>query len=358
MNIRKNKDKKFTDIINKLEIDETFTKLKNKQRKFNKFIDGIVPEEHFNYMADLIELPLTDKKFKYLLVVLDLATNLFDIEPLKNKESQTTLDGLKAIFKRKILILPEISLKTDDGKEFKASFNKFLKENDIFHKVSYPYRKNQMSPVESLNNSIGRILMNYLNKITIQLDNGEDYTNWTDILPQLRKQLNEYRERDLNKLKQYQSKQFHNPLIAKPKFNVGDFVHYKLNKPQNIRGLDVPDATRFRNGDRRYSIDAREIISIIEYPNPPYHRYKLHDLNNISFSHYELLKSEKDDNFLEVKKIIGRRVINKRIHYLVWFKGELKKQALWLLKDELIKDGLEQELKDYDKESKKKKKKR
>jgi hypothetical protein len=61
-----------------------------------------VPEKDFNYMSDLIELPQTDKGFKWLLVVMDLATNLFDIEPMKNKTAETTLNSFKAIIKRKI----------------------------------------------------------------------------------------------------------------------------------------------------------------------------------------------------------------------------------------------------------------
>lgn len=36
-------------------------------------------------MSDLIVLPETNEGYKYLLVVLDLATNLFDYQPIKRK---------------------------------------------------------------------------------------------------------------------------------------------------------------------------------------------------------------------------------------------------------------------------------
>ena len=102
-------------LLNKLEIDETLTKAPKKQKIFNKVKDNVTPIEDYNYMADLLELPTTKKGFKWLLVVVDLANDAFDIEPLKNKESKTTLQGLKNIFKRDILKVPEMSFTTDGG---------------------------------------------------------------------------------------------------------------------------------------------------------------------------------------------------------------------------------------------------
>ena len=64
---------------------DRYVYIDNKQKKYNKFISAIVPEPNFNYMSDLIELPTTTEHYKWLLVVVDLATNLFDIEPMKNK---------------------------------------------------------------------------------------------------------------------------------------------------------------------------------------------------------------------------------------------------------------------------------
>jgi hypothetical protein len=45
-------------------------------------------------MADLLELPETKKGFKYLLVVVDLATDEFDIEPITNNKSLTVVDAI------------------------------------------------------------------------------------------------------------------------------------------------------------------------------------------------------------------------------------------------------------------------
>ena len=59
--------------------DEFYTKFDNKQKKFNRFINSVVPEEDFNYMGDLLLLPETKEGYKYLLVILDLATSEFDM---------------------------------------------------------------------------------------------------------------------------------------------------------------------------------------------------------------------------------------------------------------------------------------
>jgi len=223
----KKDNSKFSNVLNKLKIDEFYTKFDKKQKKYNKFINSIVPEKDFNYMADLIVMPKTSEGFKYLLVVDDLATNLFDVEQMKNKTAKETLQAYKNIIKRKILTLPEISFKTDNGIEFKGEFDAYLKDNKILHKLSKPYNHKQQAPIEGLNKTITRILMNYLNDKELELD--KSYNNWTDILPQVRQEVNIFRERDLDKLKKYQSKHYHDSIKSgKPDYNIGDFVHYRI----------------------------------------------------------------------------------------------------------------------------------
>jgi hypothetical protein len=57
-------------------------------------------------MLDLIELPETKQKFKYLVVIVDLATSEIDIEPIKNKTPLNVKKSIETIFKRKYLKLP------------------------------------------------------------------------------------------------------------------------------------------------------------------------------------------------------------------------------------------------------------
>lgn len=349
----------FKSILDNLDIDETLTKGKNlKQKNYNKFADSVVPEPDFNYMADLLFLPETTKKFKYLFVITDLATRKFDIEPMKNTLSLSSVTAMKAIVKRGILKLPEISIKTDGGSEFKSNFNTYLTKHKIYHSVGTAHRKTQMAPVERLNKSLGRLFMQYLNKMEEKLD--EDYTNWTDIVPQVRKELNDFRERDIDKLKEYQSESFFDSDKAgKPKFEEGQFVHYRLLVPQTVRGHKVND-TKFREGDRKYSIDTKKIITILYYPDAPFYRYKLQGLPHISYTDNELMLStvadgDEEETTYIVKKVIGSKIMKKEVYYLVWWRGYLKADATWEKGTELIKDGLIKYIDAYKKEANKKK---
>jgi len=330
--------KSFKSILDNLNIDETLTKSKPKQKGYNKFANSVVPEEDFNYMTDLLQLPKTKEGFQYLFVITDLATNKFDIEPIKDTKSESAVKALKTIVKRGILKLPEISIKSDGGSEFKGAFDTYLKKEGIYHSVGTAYRKTQLAPVERLNRSLARLLMNYLNKKEVETRGV--YMNWTDILPTIRTDLNEFRERDIDKLKEYQSKSYFDASKAKtPEFNIGDVVHYKLMKPVTIRGHQIKD-TKFREGDRRFSIDTKEVINILYYPDEPFYRYKLKGLPHISFSSNELKTGTNKETTYVVKAIIGSKQMNKIKYYLVWYKGELKKDASYQKASDLIEDGL------------------
>ena len=117
-------------------------------------------------MCDLLFLPKTPApdEYNYLLVVTDIYNSKFDIEPIKNKESQTVLDALLKIFKKDYLDKPKASISTDNGTEFKAVFNKYLYNNNIYHKIASTSRHTQQANVKSLNRILGKILMVYLSK--------------------------------------------------------------------------------------------------------------------------------------------------------------------------------------------------
>ena len=97
--------------------------------------------------------------YKCLLVIVDLASDKFDIEPIKNKDSSTVLNAMKKIYARGILKQPYSSLKTDSGTEFKGVFHKWLWDNDIFHKVGSPNRHKALANVENLNRQLGEVII-------------------------------------------------------------------------------------------------------------------------------------------------------------------------------------------------------
>jgi hypothetical protein len=90
---------KIQSILDKIGVDETHTK--KQKHKFDKVRDNTFPKGGYNEMADLLMLPTTKEGYKYLLCIVDLWSNMFDIEPLKNKTAEATLEGMMNIFKRK-----------------------------------------------------------------------------------------------------------------------------------------------------------------------------------------------------------------------------------------------------------------
>jgi len=344
--LRENSDQSFKDVIKDLSINEFYTKQDTKQ-KYNKFITSVVPEKDFNFMSDLVEMPTTSKGYKWILVVLDLATNEFDIEPMKNKTAEVTRNAFKNIVKRGILGLPEISLKTDGGTEFKGAFHKYLEDHGVMHKTAMPYRKQQMGPVESLNKTVARILMTYLNDKSAEI--GKDYNDWTDILDMVREEVNSFRKRDLDKLKEYQSKRYFDPTVAgDPEYQIGQYVHWKIDRPTNINGDPIND-NKFRMGDRIFSVETRKIVDVLCFPSKPYYRYKLQDMDHVSYSASELKESEKQNDLYIIKKIIGVKTVKKKKYYLCWWKSELKQDATWEPEEQLIEDNMQDYIDEFKK---------
>lgn len=327
----------MNDLLNKLGVDETFTKPPQKQKVFNKVKDNIPLVKQANYMSDLLELPKTKNGFKYLLVVIDLATDAFDIEPIKSKESKETLNGLKTIFKRKWIKKPKVSITTDGGNEFKSVFNKFLEDENIYHKTALPYRHKQLGNVENLNKQLGRLLNGFMN--SKEVETGKVYREWDTILPIIRTDLNKHRAKDIPNNPYNQSPPDFN-LQENPKFKIGDVVYYKLDYPENALG-NKQSTANFRVGDYRFSKIPKKIVNVLLYPKQPTFRYMLKDMPNVSYNEYELklAKGETQTKY-KVKEILGSKKIKGVKHYLIWWKNYKKADATWEPEQQLIEDGL------------------
>src|SRR5690348_8809999 len=115
-------------LLEKLNINEEFTKGRKKQKVFNKIKNNVPLLEDCNFMADLLELPLTKSKYRYLVVVVDLASDEFDIEPITKKDSDNVLKAMLKMFKRNpnFIKIPYASLRTDGGSKFQGVFHKWL----------------------------------------------------------------------------------------------------------------------------------------------------------------------------------------------------------------------------------------
>jgi hypothetical protein len=323
-------------LLKSFKIDEKLTRPRlEKQPVYNQFKNNIPRIEDYNFMADLIEMPETKNKNKYILLIIDLATNEFDIEPLKNKSAEDILVGSKKIFKRSYLKVPYASIRTDNGREFKGVFDKFCNDNNIFHKVNIQNRHSQLANIDSLCNQLERLFNGYMNHK--EEETGKIYKNWDDITDKVRKGLNKIRKIKLDKFDINDYPFFINYNI--PKFKIGQIVHYKLDTPENALGTKQP-TSNFRTGDYRYSNSPRKITQILYMNDEPYFRYILEGIKNASYSEYQLIKSRYKHSRYKVKKIIDDRIVNNKREFLIWWDRYLKSESTWQKEAELRKDGI------------------
>jgi hypothetical protein len=345
----------FKEIINKFGINEKLTKPVKKIKKFNKIKMNMIPIEDTNFMADLLFLPTTKMGHKYLLTCVDIANNDCDFEELKTKNPSEVKNAFIKMFKRKYLKVPMVMI-TDSGNEFKSEVDQYLKKEGVYHRTTLPGRHYSTANVEALNKQLGRILNGYMNKIEEETD--ETYKEWTDIIDELRVDLNKARHIELPTVEEAIENMETVTYDNDPKFNEGDLVHYQLNAPRDALG-NKQNTSIFRVGDYRFSKDVKKIRKIVMMNDEPHYRYMLQGMNNVLWYDNELMKA--DENSTEthlVKRIIGKRVRNKKNEYLIWWKGQLKSNSTWEpeanLRDDLG-DFLDTLIDDYNTQSKKKK---
>lgn len=300
---------KLQSIYDDLGIDRKLTKRRYRIKKeFNHVKDNTRLQEDCNFMIDILDLPTAPFGFKYLLVCCDIATDEFDIEQMKNKDSETVLNAFKKMLTREYLNKPKYYMISDNGTEFLDVFQKYLYDESIYHKTALKNRHTQLANIDSLCAVLGRIFNGFMNekeKLT-----GRISKNWTSIIPDVRKKLNILRKKKLpTNLKTDNSQPLVNTTVknnteeldeknnkssvkiesfVKPKFKVGQKVYVVLDTPKSILGKDQKN-TRFREGDVTVSLKKHTILEIL-YMNGsgPTIRYIVTGYKNVSFSEDQL----------------------------------------------------------------------
>jgi hypothetical protein len=296
---------KLKNILTALNIDEKKSHKFYKETEFNHIKNNVPLVKNYNMMADILFLPTAKLGYKYLFVICDLASGGFDIEPIKDKESDTVLKAMKKCFTREYVKKPYASIKTDGGQEFQGVFHRYLYNESILHTVSLPDRHKSMSMVESLNRQLARLINGYLN--THEKEKNKTFKNWLPAIPVIRTELNAYRKKKTytreeitqvpylpfsssnGKVIQEKGKK---PYFGEqqPKFKVGDKVFYKLEVPHTSLYQKQP-TTNYREGDTRVSKHSKKIVDIFYYSDQPIYRYKLEGMDNVTYSEKELIKA-------------------------------------------------------------------
>ena len=130
----------------------------------------------------------------------------------------------------------------------------------------------------------------------------------------------------------------------KSKYKVGDVVRYLLEQPKNV--FNEKMSGRFRQGDLFYSNDTKKIVNVIFMRTKPYFRYMLEGISTNSFTHKQLLPvKDVNETTYNVKSIVNDKKTKNKIYYLVQYSDG---DRLWITKDELLKDGLNNYIDDYE----------
>ena len=306
--------------------------------------------ENAVHEADTLFLP-DDDGFKYALVVVDLSTGKTDAEPLQTKEADEALKAIKTIYKRKVLKMPTTMIQVDSGSEFKSSFAKYFKDNNIIVKVTKAGRHRQQAMVEHRNGIIGEVLHK---RMTAQeLNTGEASREWVEFLPAVIKSVN---KKYGHKNKDDMFNTAHCSGKSCELLNVGDKVRIILDEPRSATLENKKLHGKFRKSDIRWEINTRTISQVLLRPNQP-PMYLVDGIDNTAYTRNQLqLVSNEEKNPPAsiqrkhiVEKLLQKKKIKNRINYLVKWKGTTAQT--WEPRTNLIKDVPEM-VKEFDSKKK------
>jgi hypothetical protein len=237
-----------------------------------------------NYIqqADILYLP-SDKGFKYLLVVVDIASRLTDAIPLKNKTTTAVLNAFKKIYlKNNILEIPK-RIDCDNGTEFKGSVKKWLNENGVYVRYGKAGRSRQQALAERRNQEIGEEIL--FNQLVKEIETNKVSKLWIHMIPNILSRLNKIHERD----ESIDTKKY-DPLF-KNKLNdgyiKGDKVRIVLDEPHDYFGKK--QIGNFRTSDIRFSTKIYEIDKVLIRPNYPI-MYLVKGLEHVPYTYNQLQK--------------------------------------------------------------------
>ena len=301
-------------------IDDTYSKLYRRPTRadeMTKVKEQIPLVEGYNEMADILHLPTDKFGFCKLLVVVDIATDAFDIEKMKGETGDETLVAFNKMIKRGIIKLPYASLLTDGGSSFKGNFHKYLYEHGVDHRVARVGRHHQLSNVDSLCRQLGDVFNGIMNKK--EAETGKISKAWTHAIDEVREKLNEYRRKRGMRMPAdittYEYPIFDNLELPKkkikkqggdiqedmttyptdglkykqikPKFAVGQMVNVLYQEPHAMTGKKQ-NTKQFRMGDLRLEKKKRKVLKVLYYSGPNHYRYLIDGLPNASYTEQEL----------------------------------------------------------------------
>ena len=343
---------------------EVLTRKPPKERTVPKIHDF---EPNATHQMDLVYLThdqVKNTKYRYALSVMDTSTRLGDAEPMSDRSAKDALVALKKIYKRGILKKPSVRITTDQGVEFKGTFDAWVKAQGLVHKYSRTGNSRQVALAEYLNYIIGTY-------VAILQHSKEDETGvhsreWVSKLPTIIKNYNAHVKTKMDiKSKKPTTKQLEEgvekkmddmgSLRCKGKscrlLEVGTKVRAVRIKPKDdVTGKRLHGG--FRAGDKRWESQVRTIEKVIlKAGQPP--AYKLSGIDDATFTRERLqLVGEENQQINDsketwiVEKILKRITVKGKIFYRIKWKGFSSKDNSYEPRENIAKGLVEQ----YDEE--------
>jgi hypothetical protein len=253
-------------------------------------------------------------------------------------------------------------LETDPGTEFKGDVTKWLKDNDIEHKIGRTNRHRQVALAEFLNYIIGKAVGKRQN--AEELLSGEVSKQWVDDLPKIIAYYNWYEKK--KKYGTTTEKQIEKKLTTTRTIQckgeschlleMGTKVRVILDQP-----LNIPDDSKlygkFRAGDLRWDRTPRTIEKLSLKPGSP-PLYTVSGIGNALYTREQLQVIDEDETAPNesarrkwtVEKILKKQTKNGLVHYLVKWVGFAKPT---LVSRKILIEDIPEKIKDYEKDHKK-----
>ena len=243
------------------------------------------------HQADLLFLP-HDKRYKYALTVVDVASRYKATEPLTSKETDEVSKAFQRIYKRGPLKWPQL-LQVDPGREFMGAVTKVMENNKTAIRCGRTELHRDQAIVERFNRTLAERLFGYQYAVEMNMKNSDKRsTEWVKRLPAVVSALNNEvtRMRDKKPAQAIKEKAISSKPATPYSRPVG--VNEKKLPPQvNVRYLYQPgelEGDGRRATDPIWSLKVYNIEKVVTKPKEPV-MYYLFDGPKRGFVREELI---------------------------------------------------------------------
>ena len=224
------------------------------------------------HQADLLFLPhdrVGRKTYKYVLVVVDIASRYKDAEPLTSKESREISEALKKIYSRR-LKYPK-TLMVDPGKEFMGEVSKLMNYHNVRIQRSEAGNHRAQAFVENANKILGERLFSH--QYAQEMISDTRSRVWVKRLPDILKTLNNTKTRITGKEPDEAIKMKEVDIVPKNYQRVVGPDEIKLPPSVKVRYLlspgELEGGEKIRATDPIWSIEIYNISRSVVSPNQP-----------------------------------------------------------------------------------------